>query len=343
MLRRETGVCSGYWYGEAWLQFGKFINLYQVKVYALVFPLIFVFYWWVAIQFKIAIAGKEMTARILIATLLLSPPLILLIQRGNLDLLMFLLLISGVSLIKSKKESHIFMAFLVLAFAVLMKFWALPALIVVILRMKNNLLRIISLLLSLSITVRVISEYKQVNFGQALESNINVFGFKFLSAKIDSTTTFAMDNSKSLIMDLSFFLLVAAIIFCSPRILKHKDQAELLATEKLYDPILAIFGSCYVFCYFMSMNVDYRLLLLMIFVLRLVSKINSKELINIILLLGNATVWLTYPSGQLQIVGDFMACLFCATILLLFAHEQVNKGLQKLSGSKTMFQKNFTR
>jgi hypothetical protein len=320
MLRRETGVCSGYWYGEAWLQFGKFINLYQVKVYALVFPLIFVFYWWVAIQFKIAIAGKEMTARILIATLLLSPPLILLIQRGNLDLLMFLLLISGVSLIKSKKESHIFMAFLVLAFAVLMKFWALPALIVVILRMKNNLLRIISLLLSLSITVRVISEYKQVNFGQALESNINVFGFKFLSAKIDSTTTFAMDNSKSLIMDLSFFLL-----------------------EKLYDPILAIFGSCYVFCYFMSMNVDYRLLLLMIFVLRLVSKINSKELINIILLLGNATVWLTYPSGQLQIVGDFMACLFCATILLLFAHEQVNKGLQKLSGSKTMFQKNFTR
>jgi hypothetical protein len=81
----------------------------------------------------------------------------------------------------------------------------------------------------------------------------------------------------------------------------------------------------------------------MIFVLRLVSKINSKELINIILLLGNATVWLTYPSGQLQIVGDFMACLFCATILLLFAHEQVNKGLQKLSGSKTMFQKNFTR
>ena len=335
ILRSDIGVCSGYWYGEAWLQLGKLINLYQVNVYVLVFPLIFIFYWWFAVQFKTAIAGKELTARILIVTLLLSPPLILLIQRGNLDLLMILILISAALLLNSEKERNVFLAFLIITFAVLIKFWALPALIVVILRMKNRLLRIFSLLLSVIITVRVIGEYKQIQFGQAPQSNINVFGFKFLSVKIDSTTTFAMETSKSMILDLSFFLVVTAIIFLGFKIFQHKASGELLSIQKLHDPIFAIFGSCYVFCYFASMNVDYRLVILIIVGLRLVTLVNTKELINVILLIANATVWLTYPSGQLQIVGDFMASIFCATILLLFTHEQVKRGMQKLSDSRT--------
>jgi hypothetical protein len=323
VLRLSSGKCGGFWYGETWLKFGGLLNLHSINIYLLILPVILIFYWQVFLEARKAMNGLGLTANILIVAIVVSPPLILLVQRGNLDLLMFLFLMLSAKLINTQKEVYIFAAFLILTISTLIKFWTLPTLFVAILYLKNKWLQLISFASSLIIAAKVFSEYKEVDFGEGSQSNINVFGLHFLSLKINSTASYSLNVRESILLDWCFFIGTVVMIYFVMTKVNRKKQVNTFKIMTTSDPQFAIFGSSFVFVYLVSTNVDYRLVLLIFIALNTITFLRSNEWKNMILLFVSAALWLTYPSGQLQIVGDFITSIICVAILILFIYELV--------------------
>lgn len=328
VLRQSDGPCAGYWYGSTFIYIGKFLQLTQDSKYFLVAAIFIPLVYFLVSYAQQAYLKQELVGRILVIASLFSPPLILLFQRGNLDGLIVLLLLLSIKFMEGSQKK-ILLGWLIILVATLIKFWCLPALFISLLWLKNLALKCLAFSVSILVTFIVIREYQSVEFGSAFPTNENIYGFRFLSLNLNSTVSYSFNAKNSLILDFLAFALTFALSILLIKGLSIRNLLPGLRNSLQNDKSVWILGSSFLFCYFATSNVDYRLTPLLILALGVVSRIENLQISNLILVLLAATMWLTFPSGQLQLLGDLLAGVFSCLLIIYFFTEIWNINTKK--------------
>lgn len=335
VLRQNDGPCAGYWYGSTFIYIGKFLQLTQDSKYFLVAAIFIPLVYFLVSYAQQAYLKQELVGRILVIASLFSPPLILLFQRGNLDGLIILLLLLSIKFMEGSQKKILLGWFIILV-ATLIKFWCLPALFISLLWLKNLALKCLAFSVSILVTFIVIREYQSVDFGSVFPTNENIYGFRFLSLNLNSTVSYSFNAKNSLILDFLAFALTFALSILLIKGLSIRNLLPGLRNSLQNDKSVWIWGSSFLFCYFATSNVDYRLTPLLILALGVVSRIENLQISNLILVLLAATMWLTFPSGQLQLLGDLLAGVFSCLLIIYFFTEIWNINTKKFGFNQSV-------
>lgn len=322
-LRQSGGPCAGYWYGSTFIYIGKFLNLSTNDKYLVVAAILIPLIYFLISYSQNVYSKLDLMGRILLIVSVFSPPSILLFQRGNLDGLIILMLLFAIKLFEGSQKS-VLAGWLMILLATLFKFWSIPALFVSILWIRNLFFKVIAFISAVIVAFIVYKEYRSVDFGDPFPTAENIFGWRFFSLTLNSTKSYSINPLSALTLD---FVMLFLILMCCLLLIKQLSKHELLSdlTSSLNsDKEVWILGSSFVFCYFASSNVDYRLTPLLILALSVAAKTDNLQVSNLILFLISTTMWLSYPSGKLQLFGDLFAGLFSSLLLIYFVTQAKN-------------------
>jgi len=294
----DSGInCSNYLYGRTLLQLLSIldINSSWTQIIGYVFLLL------LAMGLSMVFPVKNLRDCWLFLAVVLSPPVMLLAERGNFDILIFFLLIT---IAKLAARNNYYLAFIVLAVTVLLKFYTLPIFLLLIFASKRFQERLFGtcLLLVLAITsLRDIAitkaDYPHSSGGQ--------FGFTVWGEYLNGYSSTQINEIQKYILSFLVFVLILLVGIC----FYQRTQSFVMNGPKpLTKPhwesfAFKIFLVVSISCYFAGMNFDYRLIYLaatLLLVKRNFSNVHP-EYVNVCIL---AALWLSFPSGGLQPIGD---------------------------------------
>jgi hypothetical protein len=299
----EDGKCGGYLYGNTLLRvlnlFG--INATQTKFWGLFSgAVICISLGALAIFFT----NKKGLNLILVGIILSSPGLWLLIERGNIDGLIFLLLLaSSILIAKGFEVSAIFL----IAITALFKFYTAPLLLVLVAISRTKRARATAVILFLTVLPIIVIDYLSIesdfpytwfiSFGApSIGFWINLFDEKF---GLELIHVGALVGHALGLMVLCFSAVLIRKI--SKNRMIHFAGSKLERTNKSWaESLFLVFGPVFVICYLFGMNYDYRLIFGAISGLAIISRNLEKNIsfiIKVSLLLG---LWLSSFSFGIQ-------------------------------------------
>jgi len=315
--------CGGFQYSIELLRFLNFTQISKLGSFLLgtffMWAIITTFYF---VFFLIRNYGKNDYFVALLA--LISPGIWLLMERGNYDELVYLLVFISAVILTTRFQE---LAILLIAISVLIKFYTLPLYILSIFLVRRKISRYIFILLTAPLSIYVFLLIKQVavfpstwyvSFGL---KSLGLYIELFIKEKI--VTDFLMPPA---LASLFGIVILSAIIQLFRWIeLKPSPKRTLDIMED--QPILIYFTLLTVFlsCYFAGMNFDYRLIYLAILVsispLILVQN-RFRALMHSTglgaLLLSTFSFGLSgIPALVLQFTGDVLLYGFVATQIIL--------------------------
>jgi hypothetical protein len=177
------------------------------------------------------------------------------------------------------------------------------------------------MVVALLTTFIVIREYRSVEFGNVYRTHENAFGFQFFSLNLNSTASFSFGAKMSLVIDFLITLVIFTLCVVTIKILKRNLWINEIRSALNGEKSVWILGSSFLFCYFTSMNFDYRLALLLVIVLNFVSQIDNVQISTLCLCVSTSIMWLTFPSGQLQLFGDLLTGIVSCFLFIYFVSE----------------------
>lgn len=307
----DQANCS-YLYGSTLLDFINFFNLSAVN-FTLIGELFFVINVIIFTVFSVQIYNKYGLKKFLLCSFIfISPPFHYLIERGNFDTLIILLLVISAILITKDK---LISASIILGLASTFKFYTLPVLLMFLLYLKLSkrkyfFLHIAIMVISVAFVVRDYFSIREA-LG-AFGGYGGTFGLKSLALYANHFSSSFNTNLFFLLTILIFFLIVFKMF-----LIFNFRQPKFSKSDSFSQVAIQIFGIQIVTCYLITMNNDYRLSILGLFLsmLLLRSKMNS-ELEKWILIFGSISLWLSYPSWVLQVLGDIV--MFLTMLLIIF-------------------------
>lgn len=276
----------------------------------------------VIIYFIFSYLALDNLTKFVFVLLFISPPIQLLIQRGNLDLLLTaFLLCSSFLVIKGRQWS----SFFVISFVALVKLYALPALVIFCAHgmFRRNKHRFAQVLITISILIVCAIEY--LNNRTLIPSpKWGSFGFMpttyWISEVID---TRGLISTSALIVTLVVFV----FIFRKNEKVFFSSKYDAFQFSSL-DVIVPIF----LVTYFLVSSFDYRLIILDLIGITVASGISKSgsRLVPLILLLSLlSTNYFSFnTNGTFQALGDLMVSIwvsYCVS-LVLFRLSQLVSG-----------------
>ena len=195
--------------------------------------------------------------KVLVSFAFFSPGTYLLFERGNLDIVIFLLIVAAAVLLG---RGAFFPAYLVLVFATLLKFYALPLVIIVSLLSKSLRLRILTAILSLLTFAWVIADFSR---GQILPVYGPVqFGYPVLDHYFE-WLGLSLQPLPSLIGFFSPWFVWALLVVIERRAGKS-FQGKLTQSITNLQGDYAFLFTAITFCamFFVGLSFDYRLIFL---------------------------------------------------------------------------------
>lgn len=299
-LRTEE-VCTGYIYGSTLLKLLSIIKVTMIETNVIAYLIIFIF----TLIFIRTVSQNLISWPIAVfaTVLFFSPPIILLFERLNIDLIIFLLVYCASSVLGKRLW---LLAPTSLALATLFKFYTLPLLIFHSLNLRRRWIVLIALLLPT--IVLTIIDLRRIQYLPWDARNMfgNAIWLEYVLYVIEGPYTHANFILAS--------LMGAGLIICVGLILRKIGVLEgptTTAVGRNADRIVFLL-STYTFCYFSGLSVDYRLVFL------LFSYILAEQLFS----MTKVTAWvlrtsifmsfyLSYNVEILQPLGDFsqMVCL----------------------------------
>jgi len=311
---RTEDVCSGYIYGSSLLVLldgiGISLSILVPISYGLAASLVFI-YLWTSLKEKSSIAQN-----VLAVALLFSPPVILLIERMNVDVIVFLCVYAA---IKMPNKVANWISPLLIALSALFKFYTLP-LILIMLKEAKGKLRIYLFIVLVSTLVIISIDLSRIE-GLPWDAR-NMFGNaiwgEYLLYLVKGPQTHANFIASSM-------LGIAILLFVSYIVRKLDIDIELKKVAPKNDRKLFIFCFIlYLTCYFSGLSVDYRLIFLLFAYLLFESMFTLKWTGLVIVRLSVlATFYISYNVEKLQPLGDLTQMV----ALLILA-----KGLSLLIG-----------
>ena len=304
----EENSCSFYIYGISLLEFLKFFGFTSSTALGNLF---FIFHIGIYSFFSFLIYNKHGIRYCLISILICtSPPSHYLIERGNFDTLIVLLLLLSTYLFY---KNNYLLSSIFLSIASLIKFYSLPLFIVYLflLFVKRSSFLKYNLLIFVFTFVLVLRDILAlpINLSTSFGGYGGTFGMKiFLVYAIKFSSIFK--NDFLALIYLLLFLLLFLLLLTRYSLGKLFQDAKYSLTTL----ITIIFGFQFIISFVSGLNNDYRLIFLSIFLLSLQLepfRIEPKN--RYILFFGVSSLWLSYPAWIFQVVGD----IFLTIVLFL--------------------------
>ena len=302
------GYCGGYIYPRQVVQFIDLLNLARVDVKFLGFIMLLLLSFILAYTLQNFPKISPSTV-----TIVISPPIMLIADRANVDILITLLALFAAFALN---RSYFYIAVILLFSTVLIKFYTLPTLFIFFLYAKNIKKR---LFLVLMIVVSFILIREDLAFVTNLLGNENErqFGINVWSSYLYDYNSFKQFSTYLPLIDFSiFFLCICFVLFY----LRNKEFSLIELGQTLdikRNAVFTLFATIFITVFVAGTSVDYRLILLIIttcaLINNLVFKVISKEL-SILLLVS---LWLSFPSGGLEPIGDLAVEILVAVLTLI--------------------------
>lgn len=259
----DDSTCSGYLYGSTLLRLVNFLRISESYTNHIGIILIIL----LSITFGFFLVRKENSILIrfaLIATLY-SPGIWLLLERGNIDSVIFLL-VFGSCLAYIKNRRLIFI--LGISVSAIFKFYTLPLLFLSAFIVKNIKYKIVSIISFIVCTTIIILDIARIDsdfpktwyasfgnpvLGKWLNLFIERFNFSFNSIGMIATN----------FLGFLLFLLVTRLLWKFKKItIKFQSKNNSSRYFSLEEIFMVCFGTVFLSCYFAGMNYDYRLVFL---------------------------------------------------------------------------------
>jgi hypothetical protein len=293
----KEGECSGYIYGSTLL---KILSFFKVDVTATqIFGYLFMFVLAVIISFKVNTLAKYRENPFIIL-IVLSPPVLLLAERGNFDTLMFALIGSAGLLFGRNLQIW---ALIPLALATLLKFYSLPLFLLFFLLNDNRKKRSVTFIVATAVSARVYFDLQLIQ--STFPSGYSwTFGASIWARYL---TQLNIPNLGELVNNLTGLVILFLTIGLTLVVMKKKRMTPRIDSgQGIERTLFYSFFATHVSCFILGMNFDYRLIfLIMTSVIYLTSFCIVKDSNSIlILVLTLMSVWLTYPSTGLEPLGD---------------------------------------
>lgn len=320
----QNPKCGGFQYSIELLRFLNITHLSSVR--SSVLGPVFLGLTIISMIFVIYILKSWNAKNYALAALCFSSPGIwLLLERGNFDELVVILVLGAALAIRTKYE--FFGAYLLLA-SVFIKFYTLPVLFVYILFLKSKRIRNFYSLLLIPSTLYVLYQIKLVLI---FPSTWYVsFGVKSMGLYIDLLMRRKILPTY-LLPEWSFtlpgVLLILGIVGVMRKLriqYRWKSDFHSAMKDRRYN-VYAIMTAVFLTCFFAGMNYDYRLIFLAI-PLCLIPEIFEFNLFaKIVISSGLAALFLStfsysfhgIPTLVIQFIGDVAASIFVSTQMLV--------------------------
>ena len=244
---------------------------------------------------------EKLRTNLYVLIILLSPPILLLAERANFDILMLVLV--ALSGLLFNKDYHSW-ALLPLALATLLKFYTLPLFFIFFLLNNNNRRRLMTLIIGGAVSARVFLDLKliQTSFPSGAGAK---FGVSIWTRYIDKVSVSDLGEVISILSGGLIFVIIFAFTIIVLNRLQILNFPESIGDNKIRVYFYLFFGT-HLSCYFLGMSYDYRLVFFAIASINyLYSFVSKGELLHkVVLVMTTLSLWLTYPSSGLQPIGD---------------------------------------
>jgi hypothetical protein len=232
-----------------------------------------------------------------------SPPIMLLLERGNLDILMFILIfLAAENLSKSKVNASL----VLLVVSMLYKFYTVGLATLVAFMSRSTIIFFYWLAIIVLAMIQIFNDFRRgpgfINTDWA-SFGAPIFGIYL--AHLNVTIPFLLS------LALGCSILLVAVWFVSRawtpfyKLYKELTTAPLESIPSYH--LFIFFSAVHTTCYVLGTNFDYRLIMLAIANFILLSQANLRYKTNLVV--GLATVlimWTSYNIGILQPIGDIL-------------------------------------
>jgi len=294
----SEGECSGYMYGSTLLKILSFLKVDPIGTQILGYIFMFVLAGTVALTIKPFTKFKENPFIILI---LLSPPVLLLAERGNFDIVMFALICSAGILFG---RNHKILALIPLALATLLKFYSFPLFILFFLLSENKKTKMATLAIGVAVSVRMILDLHliQTSFPSGYSWKFGASIWTRYLTQLDVPDRGEVFNNLTGLLILLITVLVILVVLKKRKLHIPPINSGNRVDRLLFYALLLTHFSCFV----LGMNFDYRLIFLGIASAIYLNSfcIRNGTDSNFVLVLTITCLWLTYPSTGLEPIGD---------------------------------------
>ncbi len=269
---------------------------------------------------------------------LCSPGVWLLLERGNFDWLIFVLIFAaGFSI---KKQRYILSSSLIAATA-LFKFYTFPILLVpFIFASKQS--RILITLIGLSIFPIVLVEMQNASLGGSAFSLSATFGINWIGLSINALSnrlggTVSLDPGQSLGLGLA---VSALTLFALKGAYKRSTtRKSLISSAVSQDPIFIVLSLTYIICYFAGSNYHYRLIFLVGAVIRIQFLLKEKRIPRSAYFVTLTSLWLTffyfsyssYGTEILRLIGNLSQYIVAISFTYLVSEALYVKSKPNIS------------
>jgi hypothetical protein len=245
--------------------------------------------------------------RLLVITFLgfCSPPIWLLFERANFDLLIYLIVF--MSALIYAKGKHL-LSLLLLLVASISKFYVLPMLLILGLLTHKIKVRILSLIVFALGTFIVIRDFMKIE-GNIVQAGNNHFGMKIIGNYLGKI---------GLHLEMHWAYLLGLILFlmCTKLLLKLDTRYKFIDWDNSVIPSLWHFPMLFLslvhlICFVIGLSADYRLIFYITSAPYLLIFISGKAqtIFSIVFLIS---VWFVYQVGYYQTLGDLTLEIFTA-------------------------------
>jgi hypothetical protein len=282
----------GYQYGSFLLRFINFFNLGSINMITLGTALFISVF---SVVLMVAFFSVRTNRQAILAFVFVSSPgSWLLFERGNFDLLIFLMVSLALIFMHTRFS---FVTVLLISMTALMKFYTLPLLLLYVIVEKNRYLRIgASVALSLISFLVLVDIFKApgfpiptfVAFGLLAPGLwVNFFAWRF-------DIPFAFGTPYLYLIGISVFVAVALFISSlKPRLTVSVRSFSSPHGSALSRNAFLVFSGLYVSCFLAGMNYDYRLIFLVVALLLANFSFPSKAYSSFFLVAQIGALWST--------------------------------------------------
>lgn len=326
-------LCSGYIYGKPLIYV---INLLNIKptftnMIGIVLSLVVVVSLFFIAYFSFSNTNNSKSKKFASFIILLSPGFWLLLERGNIDsVILIMVLIAAYSKMNSKEVTSI----ILISITALFKFYTLP-LIYIIHHHSRSYIRWLALISTLFVaayslqTVISIPQFPStwyVSFGSPSMGLYYNLAVEHLQLSLPSVSTVIAQMAGVIIL-FGLVLFILKKISIQTYSESGSDEVEI----KVFKNLFIFFGSLHAICFIAGMSYDYRLSFASIALIALMNIIKSEILVRCFVTASALSMWLScfdfgvrgLPFVLMQFIGDLL--LFPLTAFVIAGLIQSNR------------------
>ncbi len=279
------------------------------------------FFYWIC-RFRYSAMTKEGSSFpwLFILCFLLSPPILLLMERGNIDSLLFASMTLAAELLR---RQSVVSAGVLVAFLGSLKLYPFGGILSILVVTQSKQKRILILIVSLISGLLLIGELRFISDRSLTSWNSLSYGIFLLPFIFFQK--FGIPDSRFAAISLGLFILIFVTVFCKIVFSKYLDQVTaLIRKNSEFEKYFIMFGVTFVTTYLMGTSYDYRLVitfpLFMTFYFS--CQLRSEKLLVFFSALfvmygGHLTFKITQGGMLLNCLGDAFLTLFCSLVSLV--------------------------